>query len=238
MDAGTAIHADDRYSVRSRIAWPAIIAGSILALSLYLLLALFGAAVGLLIGDRASAASLGTGALVYAVATTALCLFVGGYIASQLTTGENRAEGTLYGVFVWAAVFALLLWLTASGVRVGFNAVVGVASAGSVAVGGTQSGDWEALAERNGVTRQQIDEAKQRAKDAPAAARAAAGDPQNRAEAADAATRVAWYAFLGTGLSMLAAAAGGYFGSGPATRVFTVWSARPDQRRHAPTAHA
>jgi hypothetical protein len=228
----------DWVGVRSRVAWQAIIAGSALALSLYLLLALLGAAIGFSVGDRASTHNIGTGAAVYAIAATAVCLFLGGYVASQLTTGENKVEGALYGIFVWAAVFALLLWLTASGVRVGFNAMVGVAAAGTVAADNTRPADWEALAERNGITRQQIEEAKQRAKDAPAKAQAAAQDPQNQQEAADAATRVAWYAFLGAWLSMMAAAAGGYFGSGPALRVFSVWSDRNDYDRRSRAAHA
>jgi hypothetical protein len=229
---------DDLVPVRSRIAWPAIIAGSVLALSLYLLLALLGAAVGFSVGDRASAQSLGSGAAIYAIAVTVVCLFVGGYVASQLTTGENKVEGALYGIFVWAAVFALLLWLTASGVRVGFNAMVGVATAGTVAADNTQPGDWEALAERNGISKQQIEEAKQRAKDAPASVQAVAENPQNRQAAADAATRVTWYAFFGAWLSMMAAAAGGYVGSGPTPRVFAVWADRTDHDRRVPAVHA
>jgi hypothetical protein len=228
----------DWAGVRSRVAWQAIVAGSALALSLYLLLALLGAAIGLSVGDRASAHNLGTGAAVYAIAATAVCLFLGGYVASQLTTGENKVEGALYGIFVWAVVFALLLWLTASGVRVGFNALVGAATAGTVTADNTRAADWEALAERNGITRQQIEEAKQRAKDAPASAAAAAENPQNQQAAADAATRVAWYAFLGAWLSMMAAAAGGYFGSGPALRVFSVWADRTEHDRRSRAAPA
>ena len=63
----------------------------------------------------------------------AACLFAGGFVASQLTTGENKLEAGMYGLLVWALVFAMLLWLMASGVRAGFNAMVGVATAGSAA---------------------------------------------------------------------------------------------------------
>ena len=40
------VHAEDLIPVRSRITWGAILAGSVLALSLYFLLALLGGAVG------------------------------------------------------------------------------------------------------------------------------------------------------------------------------------------------
>ena len=132
--------------VRSRIAWPAIVAGSVLALSMYLLLALLGSAIGFSVGDKVSAHSLSVGAGVYAIVVTAACLFLGGCVASQLTTGENKVEGALYGIFVWAVVLAMLLWLTASGVKVGYNAMVGVATAGTLATSNTSQADWEASA--------------------------------------------------------------------------------------------
>lgn len=235
MSFVTTARSEDLVPVRSRIAWPAVIAGSVLALSLYLLLALLGAALGFSISDKVSVQGLGTAAAVYAIAVTAVCLFIGGYVASQLTSGENKFEGVLYGVFVWATVFAMLLWLTVSGVRVGFTAMVGVATVGNV-VDVPREG-WEAAAERNGITKQQIEEAKQRTKAAPTAVKAAE-DPQNQQAVAEAATRVTWYTFLGVCLSMMTAAAGGYFGSGPPPRVFTFWTERKDHDKRAPTAHA
>lgn len=64
---------------------------------------------------------------------------------------------------------------------------------------------------------------------APVDARAVAEDPatkqkaeQAAREAAEVATRVTWWAFLGALLSMLAAGAGGYIGAGPTFRLFTL----------------
>lgn len=229
MVTDTAVHAEDVVPVRSRISWGAVVAGSVLALSLYFLLALLGSAVGFSVGDRVNPHNLATGAAVYAIAVTAVCLFIGGYVASQLTTGENKVEGSLYGIFVWATVFALLLWLTATGVKVGFNAMVGVAAAGTVAADTTRSGDWEASARQAGIAQERIDELKARAKDAPASAKRAVEDPQNQQAAADAATRVTWYAFFGAWVSMMAAAAGGYIGSGPTLRLFAVSYGRAER---------
>jgi len=229
----SAVYAEDLVPVRSRISWGAITAGSVLALALYFLLTLLGGAVGLSVSDRLEGRTIGIGAAVYAILVTASCLFVGGYVASQLTTGENRTEGLVYGLLVWGVVFAMLLWLMASGVRAGFNTMVGVATAGSTAVGetarNTTAGDWEAAAGRAGVPADQIAAWKERVRNAPAEARIAAEDPANREKAAEmareaneVATRVTWYTFLGTLVSMVAASVGGYVGSGPTLRLFAM----------------
>ncbi|MBX9625451.1 MAG: hypothetical protein K2X82_16715 [Gemmataceae bacterium] len=224
---------EDLMGVRSRISWGAILAGSVLALALYFLLTLLGGAIGLSVSDNVDGRNLATGAAIYAILVTALSLFVGGLVAAQLTTGENKREAALYGLLVWAAVFAMLLWLMASGVRAGFNAMVGVATAGATAgqaaAQNTTAADWEALAQRAGYTPQQIESFKQQARTAPAQVGAAAQDPATRQQAeqaardaGEAATRVTWYTFLGVLVSMLAAAAGGYVGAGPTFRLFAV----------------
>ena len=235
MVANAAVRTEDMVPVRSRVSWGAIIAGSVLALSLYFMLALLGGAVGLSISDKVNPSNLSTGAAAYAIFVTALCLFFGGYVASQLTTGENKIEGSLYGIFVWATVFAALMWLMATGVKVGFNAMVGVATAGKVAADNSRPGDWEASARQAGVPADRIEEWKAKAKDAPASARQAVEDPQNQQAAADAATRVTWYAFFGAWISMMAAAAGGYVGSGPTIQLLaiSVGRVRQDQRQTA-----
>lgn len=209
---GVVVQPEDLMSVRSRISWGAIVAGSALAIALYFLLTLLGAAIGLSIGDRVDANNLSIGAAIYAILITAVCLFVGGYTASQLTAGENRTEAAIYGLLVWAVVFALLLSLMATGVRAGFTAMVGVSTAGN----NVNQGDFEAAARRAGYSQAQIESFKQNVQNAPAEARQAAQNPENEA----AATRVAWYAFLGTLVSMLAGVAGGYVGSGPRMRLF------------------
>ena len=229
----SAAEAEDIVSVRSRISWGAIAAGSVLALALYFLLTLLGGAIGFSISDKTSAQGLGVAAAVWAIVVTAACLFAGGFVASQLTVGENKREAAAYGLLVWALVFAMLLWLRATGVKAGFNAMVGVATTGA-AVGDTVAktttqGNWEELARKGGVEQSQIDAWKQKANTAPADARATVEDPatkqrmdQAARDAGDAATRVTWYTFLGTLISMVAAAAGGYIGAGPTFRLFAM----------------
>lgn len=200
----------------------AIIAGAALALSLYVLLALLGGAVIFSLHDKASAQGLGTGTAVYAIVVTAICLFLGGLVASQLTTGENKLEASLYGIFVWATVFAALLVLTTAGAKVGFLALSSVATAGHVAADHTTHENWEASARQAGVPQDQIDQWKQRAKDTPATAKQTLEDPQNQKAAEKAAKRSIWFTFMGVWISMMAAAAGGYVGGGPTFELFTV----------------
>jgi hypothetical protein len=229
MAESVTVRAEDLMPVRSRVSWGAILAGAMVALALYFLLTLLGAAVGLSVGGRVGPENIGSGAAVWAIVSTLLALFVGGYVTSQCTVGENKGEAVLYGVILWGVLFGMLLWLTATGVRSGFHAMVGVASAGEAA-----SGDWEASARRAGVPQESVDAWRRQAADAPDAARRAAEDPQNRQAAAQAATRVAWWALVGTLLSMVASVAGAYVGAGPTLRLMTRTMLRPRGERPEP----
>jgi hypothetical protein len=212
------IRAEDVLPVRSRVSWGAIFAGAMVALALYFLLTLLGAALGFSVGDRVRPQTLGTAAAVWAIVVTMLSLFVGGYVTSQCSVGENRFEAALYGVILWGVLFSMLLWLMASGVRAGFNALVGMAHATQVVTGDAAGRGWEETARRAGVSQEQIDQLK---KNLPSTdqARRTAEDPDNQQAAAEAATRVTWWAFLGTLMSMLASVVGSYVGAGPTFRL-------------------
>ena len=54
--------------------------------------------------DRA----VGLGTLIAAIATVIVSLFLGGWVAAQMTVGENRQEAMLYGVLTWGAVDLVL----------------------------------------------------------------------------------------------------------------------------------
>lgn len=244
------VDVDDVLPVRSRVSWGAILAGAVLSLALYFLLTLLGAAIGFSVGPDTDAETLGTGAAIWAIVVTTLCLFAGGYIASEFTVGESKTEGAVYGALVWAAVFAMLLWLMASGVRAGFNAMVGVATAGGAAVGTVVDAvpadaaanfnlaDVESLARQAGMEQAQIDQltaaAETRARETADSARESveSGELQREAgqtaeEIADATATVTWLTFAGTLLSMLAAVLGGYLGAGPTFRLIPL----PARRR-------
>src|SRR6476620_8947608 len=129
MTNETPVQAEDVIPVRSRISWAAIVAGSLLALAVFFLLNLLGSAIGLSIHDNVNGRSLAIGAVVWAVLVTAAALFLGGFIASQMTTGENKIEGVLYGLLVWALTFGLLMFMLARATQAGFGAMVGMANA-------------------------------------------------------------------------------------------------------------
>ena len=219
MTNDTPVHAEDVIAVRSRISWSAVVAGSGVALAVYLLLTLLGTAIGLSIHDRVADRSFNIGAVVYAILVTAGALFLGGFVASQMTTGENKMEGTLYGVLVWAVVFALLLTVVSRVVASGMGALIGLANPVSNVAAGQ---NWEAQARANGATDAEIAQFRSNVQNAPENVRNAINDPANRQLVEDNATRAAWYTFLGTLVSMLAGAIGGYVGAGPTFRLFTV----------------
>jgi hypothetical protein len=120
----------------------------------------------------------------------------------------------MYGVVVWGVLFAILLWLTASGVRSGFHAMVGLTTTADAVARSTatDSGEWEAATRRAGVPQETIDEWK----------RQQGSLPQRSAEGA---TRVTWWALLGTLLSMFAAVGGALLGAGSPVRL--LWRTAP-----------
>jgi hypothetical protein len=212
-----AVRTQDLVPVSSRVSWGAIFAGGVMALATFLLLTLLGGSIGLSIRDEVNADTFGTSASIWAIASSIIALFVGGYITSQCTVGENAGESVVHGLIMWGVVFAFIVWLTAAGVRAGFNAMIGVASVGTSAMQGVNE-NWETLARQAGVPPERIDEWRQQAG-------ANVQDPQNQEQAADVAMQASWWTLFGVMLSMAAAAIGAWLGSGPRLRILGVASA-------------
>jgi hypothetical protein len=209
----TAPRAEDLVSVGSRVSWGAILAGAVVALALYFLLAVLGAAVGVSVSDRVSARNMNMAAAVWVIVALCGALFAGGAVTSQFTVGENKMEAVTYGVIMWGALLGLLLGLGAAGMRGGFTALVAMTEAPA-----TGSADnWHTAARIAGVSAEQIDEWRKRL-----AANPEKGQQTSLTEQqalADATTRISWYVFVGTWLSMFAAAAGAWVGAGPTFRI-------------------
>lgn len=196
------VQVQDVAGVRSRISWQAILAGAITAVATNFVLVLFFGALGLTLteaGVRANA--VGVGALIATLLSVIASLFIGGWVATQLTAGENEREAVLYGIMTWAAVVVFSAMLVGTGLRGGYYALVG----GAMAV---QSSP-EAQA--------QIDAA--RANLDPNRAREIANDPAARERAHEAAVGASWAALVGVLLSMAAAIGGAMVGRGPAFRL-------------------
>jgi hypothetical protein len=223
MTNDTPVQAEDVIPVRSRISWAAIVAGSLLALAVWTLLVLLGSAIGLSIHDNVNGRSLAIGAVVWAILVTAGSLFLGGFVASQMTTGENKLEGVLYGILVWAVMSGVLMYLATQGFKAGFSGMVAMANTGNTTAAANGM-TWEDMARQSGVPQNEIDRMRATVPDATARAREVANDP-NRHE--NNATRAAWYSFLGTLIGMAAAAIGGFVGAGPTLRLFTIRVQQP-----------
>lgn len=119
---------DDVLAVRSRVSWPAIAAGAMIATAVYFVMTLLGAALGLEIAVRGATTHLGAGAAVYSVLALLIAMFFGGWATSRLAVGESKLEAVLYGIILWGALFLGLVWLFSVGIRTGFGAMVGLSS--------------------------------------------------------------------------------------------------------------
>lgn len=115
-------------SVRTRISWGAIAAGTAVAMAIYALLMSLGVAVGMSVSDDVNARTLGTSAGVWGFISLLIALFAGGWVTTQVTVGESRTEAILYGVVLWATTSVLLLWLAANGVRAGMDTAMAMQS--------------------------------------------------------------------------------------------------------------
>lgn len=206
----------DVMPVMSRVRWGPIFAGAAVALAVYWLLALLGAAIGLSVSDHVGGVHLTAGAAVWAVICVCVSLFAGGCAVSQLSVGETKGEAVMYGVILWGVLFAALMWLMTIGVEAGYSAMVGLTRVGGTVAQNSNPSGWQALARQAGVPQEQINQWQQQAQNAPAAAaRQAANNPQNQHVIAEA----AWWAFGATLLSILAAILGTLVGSGPSFRL-------------------
>lgn len=202
----------DTESVGTRVSWGAIFAGALVALGLYFLLGIMGAAVGLTVSERVNPANLQHWAIAWTVGIISVSLFIGGLVTSQFTVGEDKIEAVLYGIIMWALLFTLLLTLGALGVRSNFHRIVNHAT-------WSQTGsNWEQAAREAGVPADQIDIWRRKLQGADEKAATHGNETRNQTEVADATTRITWYAFGGVWASMLASAAGALFGAGPSFR--------------------
>ena len=207
--------APDLVGVKSRVSWPAIIAGSVIALAVYVVLTLLLGAIGISLTEtNVRGNAIAVGILIAMILSMIIALFLGGWVSAQLTAGENLQEAVIYGLLTWAAVTAISLWMVGMGVRAGYFAVIG----GSVvAQNNERIQPWEDVARQAGVSDAQINAAKNSID--PARARAAANDPANQERAREAAIAASWTALVATMLSMAAAILGALVGRGTAFRI-------------------
>ncbi|MCE5277939.1 MAG: hypothetical protein ABFD92_00810 [Planctomycetaceae bacterium] len=94
----------DYRSLPRRSAWGAIFAGAVIAISVQLLLAVLGAAIGISVFGTTEgevARTIGIGAIIWWVIATLASLFCGGLVAAKLAGTRRPFEGTLHGAVTW-----------------------------------------------------------------------------------------------------------------------------------------
>lgn len=126
----------------SRISWGSILAGTICAFALQLLLNLAGLGLGLATVDVSQGteafAEIGIGAGIWWGLSAIVSLIVGGWIAGRLAGVPIRITAALHGASVWALATLLTVWLAtttlSTAVSGAFGAVgqIGQATASAV----------------------------------------------------------------------------------------------------------
>jgi len=188
------------------------------ALTIYVLLAVLGVALGIEAAVRGAGDELGAGTAIYTIVSLLLAMFFGGWTTSRMAVGENRTEAVLYGLILWGVLFLGMIWLLSAGIRTGFGAVVGAASG----VYTTDEGrvDVDRVAEdmkRAGADQATVDKYRsyyERVKNDPTAAGAVGREVGGNPGAQQAARQAAWWMLAGVVVSLAAVILGSLTGAG------------------------
>ena len=206
MNTTNPVHAEDVFSVGTRISWSAILAGAVVALAFQFLFGILGATLAMPLQDRADPPTFNTFAVIWAIVVACVSMFVGGMVATVLTTGENKTESILYGIIVWATVLAIV----AHGAAESAGGMAGYA--GYDMHQGSMNRDWERGAREAGVSQKQIDQWRE----------GASPEQKTNEVTREHITRYTWWAFAGMWLSLAAATGGALLGAGPTFRLVMV----------------
>lgn len=215
----------DLLSVKSRVSWGAIAAGAMIALTIYVVLALLGVALGIEMAVRGSNDYLGAGTAIYTIFSLLVAMFFGGWATSRLAVGESKLEAVLYGLILWGLLFAGMIWLVTAGIKTGFGAMVGTATG----IYSTEAGDVDVGRITADLKRAGFDDATvnkfrdyyERVRNDPVAVgdvgKEVRSDPEARQtgrQAAQAARQASWWSLGGVLVSLLTVIVGSLMGSG------------------------
>jgi len=191
------VRPQDVMSVGSRVSWEAVLAGTVVAIAAYLTMTLFAVAIGLTARDWIGTKTFNVSAAAIAALILLLSLFLGGFVASRATAGEQPGEGASYGVLVWGTTFLLLL---VGGLGFGVGHLSSLRQMGTAA---DVTVDTARVQQGLNLTDQQ-------------AQQYAAMQREARGVTTADTAKAAWWVFVSVLVSMLSAIAGGYVGAGPA----------------------
>ena len=139
-----------------RISWGAIFAGVIIAIITHMLLSLLGTAIGASTVDPLKESNpldgLGTGALIWMLASVLISYAVGAYFAGRLA----RREGALHGVLSWGVVTLISAYIFVTLFSSAVGGVMNVAGEGLKAAG---SGIASAMPQAGNMVKEQLQKA-------------------------------------------------------------------------------
>jgi len=187
------IDANDVVSVGTRISWGAVLAGASVSLAVMFALGWLSTAIGFSVRDAASDRTLFIGSMICLLVTVVASLFVGGFVVSRITAGEDKTEALTYGVVLWGFLFAVTTAMASRGADIGLNALNAFAARRDAATTLPKLDDL-GLTDRNAETLR---------------VRLSDATPSVSPQAA------AWWGFAGIVLSMAAAIGGSIAGAGP-----------------------
>ena len=168
-----------------RISWGAVIAGVVVVLVVQMALMLLGLAIGTstidpAAADSPAASTLGIGGGVWWLASTAIAVFVGGWVAGRLAGMPSRTDGTLNGVVTWAVSTLIAIYLLSTAIGGLVGGAFGALGSAAQAVGqGTQAVASTALQVVPDDVRARVEELFERA---PAAADQAQQEAQQQSQ--------------------------------------------------------
>lgn len=136
--------------------WGAVLAGTAVAVGLWMVLQMFGMGVGLSavdVDDAGSLRGVGIGTTVWSLIAPVLALFAGGLVAGRLSQSYDKKHRGTHGLVVWALTAILGTYtlvnvvdrLASTAVRAGGAAMNVAGSAVSSAAGGLEGADLDAL---------------------------------------------------------------------------------------------
>lgn len=126
VSARETVQADAHHvlSVGSRVSWGALLAGFVVAFTVYFLLVVLGVATGTTLRNEAATDELAVGAALWSIAATMIALFLGGIVTSRTTVGENTFEALTYGVLLWGLLLIVLVTTAGAGLDLGLGALL------------------------------------------------------------------------------------------------------------------
>lgn len=128
-------------TAKNRVQWGPIIAGVLSALTILIILAVLGLAIGSsALKPRNVGQALGTGAAIWGAISAIIAFFVGGYVAAKTAAVGGAGSGLINGVLVGCTILAVALYLAGSG------------ASGLIGSLGSNLGDLTNIAQSNGAS--------------------------------------------------------------------------------------